>query len=101
MRALANEIPPRSRRHRRAGTVVLARIDSTGVVFPFAIVAHEVPGAIAGVSIDAIDASTTVLARLQQTFVHVDLTVLSCKKCRFLTKIIILKIMSGLYVRTS
>lgn len=61
MWTLANKVPLRSR---HAGTVVLAGIDSTHIVFPFAVIAHEVSGAIAGVSIDAIDAGTAVLARL-------------------------------------
>lgn len=63
MRTLANEVPSRSR-HRHAGAVMLTRVDSARIVFPITIIAHEVPGAIAGVSINAIDAGTAVLAWL-------------------------------------
>lgn len=78
MWALANKLPLRPR-HQRTGTIVLTRIYGTRVIFPFTIITHEIPSAVAGIPVNAVDADTAVLARLGQALIDVDLAVLSCK----------------------
>jgi hypothetical protein len=73
---LAGEVPP-GLASKDAAPVVGAGLGGAGVVLPLAVLADEVPGAVARVAVGPVDAGAAVLAGLRLTLVHVYLAVLT------------------------
>ena len=71
---LADKLAPQPRYHRTI-PAILAGIYRADVVLAFTILVHEILRAVASVPVDLVDAGATILTRLRQTLVHVDLAV--------------------------
>lgn len=76
-RTLADELAPQPRYHRTI-PAILAGIYRADIVLALTILVHEILRAVASVPVDLVDAGATILARLRQTLVHVDLAVFPC-----------------------